>query len=492
MPDASAPAELIEMGAAKLAEEMHAGRVSAEEVMRAHLDRIAAVNGAVNAVVTLRDPDDCLAEARAADAARRRGEDAGPLAGLPIALKDLAPTKGLRTTMGSPLFADWIPREDGFLAERIKGAGAIVIGKTNTPEFGLGSHTFNEVFGATKNPWNPALTAGGSSGGGSVAAAMRMLPVADGSDMMGSLRNPAGWANIFGFRPTWGRVPNVDSTDLYAHQLSTNGPMGRSVADMALLLDALAGWDDRAPLGIAETPAFLAGLEGAEGSAKGLRIGWMGDWNGRWPMEPGILETCERALKVFEDLGAEVVPLVPDHDFEAIWEGWTTLRSWMMAGKYAADHADPERRARLKPEVIWEVERGLAMSALEVHRAVEKRADWHRTLERVFGGVDLLAAPSAQTWPFPVDWRYPEEIAGRAMDTYHRWMEVMLPASFSGRPAVSVPAGFSGPEARAEGLPIGLQLIGRVRADREVLRAAAAFEAAADWARRTPPEPGAG
>ena len=318
------------------------------------------------------------------------------------------------------------------------------------------------------------------------------LPFADGSDMMGSLRNPAGWANIFGFRPTWGRVPNVDSTDLYAHQLSTNGPMGRSVADMELLLDDLAGWDDRAPLGIAETPAFLAGLEGAEGSAKGLRIGWMGDWNGRWPMEPGILETCGRALKVFEDLGAEVVPLVPDHDFEAIWEGWTTLRSWMMAGKYAADHADPERRARLKPEVIWEVERGLAMSALEVHRAVEKRADWHRTLERVFGGVDLLAAPSAQTWPFPVDWRYPEEIAGRAMDTYHRWMEVMLPASFSGRPAVSVPAGFSGPEARAEGLPIGLQLIGRVRADREVLRAAAAFEAAADWARRTPPEPGAG
>src|SRR6056297_3181525 len=287
MPDASAPAELIEMGAAKLAEEMRAGR-------------IAAVNGAVNAVVTLRDPDDYLGEARAADAARRRGEDAGPLAGLPIALKDLAPTKGLRTTMGSPLFADWIPREDGFLAERIKGAGAIVIGKTNTPEFGLGSHTFNEVFGATKNPWNPALTAGGSSGGGSVAAAMRMLPVADGSDMMGSLRNPAGWANIFGFRPTWGRVPNVDSTDLYAHQLSTNGPMGRSVADMALLLDALAGWDDRAPLGIAETPAFLAGLEGAEGSAKGLRIGWMGDWNGRWPMEPGILATCEAALKVYE------------------------------------------------------------------------------------------------------------------------------------------------------------------------------------------------
>ena len=491
MPDASAPADLIEMGAAALADRLAAGEVTAEAATAAHLERIAAVNAPVNAIVTLRDPEDCLAEARAADAARARGEALGPLAGLPIAVKDLAPTAGLRTTLGSPLFAEWVPEADGALAAKLKAAGAIVIGKTNTPEFGLGSHTFNEVFGATRNPWNPALTAGGSSGGGSVAAAMRMLPMADGSDMMGSLRNPAGWANIFGFRPSWGRVPNADAADLYAHQLSTNGPMGRRVADVALLLDALAGYDARAPLSLGEPTGFRAALAGAEGAARGLRIGWMGDWNGRWPMEPGILATCERALAVFEALGAEVVPLVPDHDFDAIWESWTTLRSWFVAAKHGPDLDDPARRDRIKPEAVWEIERGRALSAMDVHRAVVMRADWHRTLERVSAEADLLAAPSAQTWPFPVEWRYPEEIAGRAMDTYHRWMEVMLPASLSGRPAISAPAGFSGAEARAPGLPIGLQLIGRGRADAEVLRAAAAFEAAADWVHRTPPEPAA-
>lgn len=490
MPDAGAPADLIDAGAARLADMLATGETSAAEIMQAHLDRIEAVNGAVNAIVTRRDPDACLAEARADDAARARGEPLGPLAGLPLAMKDLAPTAGIRTTFGSPNYADNVPAQDGFLAARLRAAGAILVGKTNTPEFGLGSHTFNEVFGATLNPWNPATTPGGSSGGASVALAMRMLPMADGSDMMGSLRNPAGWCNVMGFRPSWGRVPNADSADLYAHQLSTDGPMARSAADMALMLDALAGFDPRAPLSLAtEGASFRAGLAGAEGAAKGLRIGWLGDWNGRWPTEPGILATCETALKALESLGATVVPLVPDHPFDAIWDSWTTLRSWAVAGKWAPDHADPAKRAAMKPEAIWEVERGLALSAMDIHRAVVLRADWHRALLGAFAEVDLLAAPSAQTWPFPVEWRYPEEIAGTPMDTYHRWMEAMLPASLTGLPAVSVPAGFSGPEARAEGLPIGLQLIGPGRADLAVLRAAAAFETAAPWTLRRPPEP---
>lgn len=265
--------------------------------------------------------------------------------------------------------------------------------------------------------------------------------------------------------------------------------MGRSAADMALLLDALAGHHPGAPLSLGEAPAFAAGLAGAEGAAKGLRIGWIGDWNGTYAMEPGILATCERALAAFAALGAEVTPLTPEHPPEAIWDSWTTLRSWAVAGKYADDYADPARRAALKPDAVWEVERGLAFSALDLHRAVVARADWHRALLGLFARFDLLALPSAQTWPFPLDRMWPAEIAGRSMDTYHRWMEVVLPASLSGCPAASVPAGFSGPEARAEGLPIGLQLIGPPRGDLAVLRAVAAFETAADWVRRAPPEP---
>ena len=486
---------LVEAGAARLAALMAAGETSAEEVMRAHLARIAAVNGPGNAVVSLRDPDDLLAEARAADAARARGGAAGPLHGLPVAVKDLAATKGLRTTLGSPIYADWIPDKDGIVAARQRAAGAILIGKTNVPEFGLGSHTMNPVFGTTANPWNPSRSAGGSSGGAAVGLALRMLPVADGSDMMGSLRNPAGWCNVMGFRPSWGRVPNADSADLFAHQLATDGPMGRSAADMALLLDALAGPDPAAPLSLSDAPAFAAGLDHPEPGiwARGLRVAWLGDWGGAYAMEPGILETCEAALGALRALGAEIETPPPPHPAEAIWDAWTTLRSWGVAGKYAADYENPNRRAQMKPEAVWEVERALGFSALDIHRAVVARADWHRALMRLFGQVDLIALPSAQTWPFPIDDRWPAKIAGREMDTYHRWMEVVLPASLEGAPAVSVPAGFSGATAAAagipEGLPIGLQLIGPPRADLAVLRAAAAYETAAPWTRAAPPDP---
>ena len=491
MPDAPAHDPILEAGGARLAEMMARGEVSAVEVMEAHLDRIEAVNDKLIAVVSQRPREALMAEAREADAARIAGRAAGPLHGLPIAVKDLVATKGLRTTMGSPLFADQVPEADGLVAKRLREAGAILVGKTNVPEFGLGSHTMNEVFGTTANPWNPARSAGGSSGGAAVALATRMLPIADGSDMMGSLRNPAGWNNVMGFRPTWGRVPNSDSLDLYAHQLATEGPMGRSVADVALLLDALAGFDPAAPLSLGETPGFLAGVTAAEPRAwaRDLRIGWIGDWNGTYAMDPGVLAVCEKALAVFEGLGAHVEPLTPEHAPEAIWDSWCTLRSWAMAGRYAEEHANPNRRTQMKPEAVWEVERGLALSALDIHRAVVARADWHRALQRLFARFDLLALPSAQVWPFPIGERWPAEIAGRKMDTYHRWMEVVLPASLEGAPAICVPAGFSGPEAGVEGLPMGLQLIGPRRADLAVLRAAAAFETAAPWVRLAPPDP---
>ncbi|MGM0586700.1 MAG: amidase, partial [Pseudomonadota bacterium] len=387
----------------------------------------------------------------------------------------------------------WVPEADAPMVARLRAAGAIVIGKTNTPEFGLGSQTFNDVFGATRNPWNPARTPGGSSGGAAVALAARMLPMADGSDMMGSLRNPAGWCNVIGFRPSWGRVPNAsDAGDLYYHQLSTDGPMGRSVADIALLLDVQGGFDPAAPLSHGKpgvvSPALAA--EDPRPWAKGLRIGWLGDWDGRWPMEAGVLDTTRAALGALERLGATVEPVVPDFPWERIWNAWTTLRSWTIAAKFGADHADPARRERLKPEAVWEIERGLALPAMDIHEAGLARADWHRALERVFDDFDLLAMPSAQVWPFPVEDRWPETVAGRSMDTYHRWMEVMLPGSLSGRPTIALPAGLGAPGGPGAGLPIGVQLMGRTRGDLEVLKAAAAYEAEADWIRARPPEPG--
>ncbi len=320
-----------------------------------------------------------------------------------------------------------------------------------------------------------------------MALACRMLPLADGSDMMGSLRNPAGWNNVMGFRPSWGLVSNAGSPDLYLHQLSTNGPMGRSTRDMALLLDVQAGFDPAAPLSH-DGPGFLAGLEGVdEGAAKGLRIGWIGNWGGAWPMDDGILATCENALNVMESLGSSVETLTPDFPRDRLWQSWIDLRSWAVAGKQAPLYEDEAKRAKMKPELVWEIERGLALSALDVHRAGIARADWHRTLEALFQRFDLLAVPSAQVWPFRVEQRWPQEIAGVKMDTYHRWMECVIPASLSGRPAVCVPAGFG-----SAGLPIGLTLIGRTRGDLDVLKAAAAFETAADWVRAAPPVRAAG
>ncbi|MEM6439220.1 MAG: amidase, partial [Pseudomonadota bacterium] len=481
---------------AKLGRAMQAGEVSAAEAMQAHLDRIAAVNPAVNALVSLRDPDEVMAEARAAGHAPARGEapegSAGLLFGQPAAPKDLSMTKGLRSTQGSPIFKDHVPEADDLLAGRMRAAGTIFVGKANTPEFGLGSHTFNEVFGATLNPWDMGRTAGGSSGGGSVAAAMRMLPVADGSDMMGSLRNPAGWANIMGMRPSWGRIPNSDAPDVYTSQLAVMGPMGRSAADLALLLDALAGFDPAAPLSLEDAPSFFDALEAEPdpaSHAKGLRIGWLGDLDGRCAMDPGILETCEAALKAFEGLGAAVEPARMDLDPDVAWESWTRLRHAVMAAKHREAYEDAGKRALLKPEVVWEIESGLKLSALDVHAAWVQRTRQHLALEALFARYDLLAVPSAQVWPFPVEQRFPEEIAGRTMDTYHRWMEIMIPASLSGRPAISVPAGFCPEGGPAPGTPIGVQLIGPLRDDLGVLRAAAAFETAADWVRQAPPEP---
>jgi len=466
--------ELWEQTASDLSRLISARRVAPSEVMAAHLARAAAVNGAVNALVSLRDPDALMAEARAADDAEPRGW----LHGLPMAVKDLCATAGLRTTWGSPLFADFVPAKDDLLAARMRAAGAIFTAKTNTPEWGHGSHSFNPVFGVTRNPYDLTRTAGGSSGGAAAALAARLVPVADGSDMMGSLRNPAAFCNVYGFRPSWGLVPADAEGDTYLATLATEGPMGRSIEDIARLLAVQAGENPEVPFG-RPVEDYVAGLDR---DVKGLRIGWLADWGGAYAMEPGILAQCEAALRQFEEMGAVVEPLPPPFPAEKLWQSWVTLRAMLNAGGFRALWADPAKRDRLKPETQWEIWQGMGLSAAEVYEASVIRSRWHAHAARLFTRYDLIALPTAQVWPFPADWRWPEEIAGRKMDTYHRWMEVVIPVSLIGLPALSVPVGFG-----AAGLPMGMQLAGPVGADARVLAAGQAWHRATDWPARRPP-----
>ncbi|MFZ1663530.1 MAG: amidase, partial [Paracoccaceae bacterium] len=411
--------DLTEQSAVELAAGIRAKSLTAVGIMEAFLDRIDRVNGQVNAIISLRDRSALLDEARQAD----RVEPTGPLHGLPLAVKDLAATKGLRTTWGSPLFADFVPGKDDLIVDRMRSAGAIFIGKTNTPEWGHGSHSFNPVHGVTRNPYDLGKSAGGSSGGAAAALAAHMLPVADGSDMMGSLRNPAAFCNIYGFRPTWGLVPADAEGDTFLHTLATEGPMGRTVGDVALLLGVLAGPNPQVPFGRASED-FVSRLEA---SVRGKRIGWLGDWGGAYGCEPGIVDLCRKALTVYEDMGAVVEEVRPPYPAEKLWSSWITLRAMLNANGMKALYADPVKRAQLKPETVWEIERGQGLGAAEVYEASVIRSRWYAHAARLFETYDALAMPAAQVWPFPAEWRWPEKINGRMMDTYHRWMEVVVP-----------------------------------------------------------------
>ncbi|WP_377187069.1 amidase [Ruegeria meonggei] len=462
--------DLSQTTASDLLNAMSDGRLSAVELMQMTLDRIDAVNGALNAVVALRDRDALMAEARALDA----GPKVGPLHGLPIAVKDLVNVAGIVTSQGSPIFQDNVPQQDDLIAQRMRAAGAILIGKTNTPEFGLGSHTFNPVYGTTCNPYNPKRTCGGSSGGAAVALATGMVALADGSDMMGSLRNPAAWNNVYGFRPSWGRVPSEPDGDGYLHQLSTLGPMARSPEDLGLLLDVMSGPDPRHPHGVPYAP--VTPVQPAE--MRGLRIGWLDDWGGAFPFEDGIRDLCRDALSVFTELGAEVDHLAPPFEAERMWDSWVTLRSWSIAANLVPLS---EHRSALKDTAQWELDRGLALTAMQVHRASVERSQWFRRAVEVFEEYDALILPSAQVWPFEIETPYPTEIAGKRMDTYHRWMQVVVPASLIGLPSLSVPVGFG-----AYGLPMGMQVIGPRGADARILSIGAAYHASTRWPQKRP------
>ena len=383
---------ITDLDAHALSHAIHAKTVSCREVMQATLARIAEVNPGVNAIVSLQDGDDLLRQADARDAQLERGESMGWLHGMPQAIKDAAETKGIPSTLGSPLLADHIPQHDALMVERMKVAGCIVIGKTNTPEFGLGSHTFNAVFGITRNAFDRTKSAGGSSGGAAVALATHMLAVADGSDFMGSLRNPAAWNNVVGFRPSQGRVPRWPSADVWVALLSTEGPMGRNVRDVAALLDIQAGWDPRVPLSIATKEAYARDLDAFD--ARGVRVGWLGDLGGYLAMEAGIVEICERGLTRVAALGGTVESTPLGFAPERVWDAWLVWRRWSVAVRIAPHLKDPANRVRIKPEALGDYDEGQHLTGMQTVQACNERTAFHSHLLKLFERFDVLALPT--------------------------------------------------------------------------------------------------
>jgi amidase len=469
------------LSASELSKALHSKTYSCVEVMKAFLGRIAQVNLTYNAIISLRDESELLAEALAHDDLLAAGKSKGWLHGIPQAIKDLSPTAGIPTIMGSPLMQANVPTADALMVQRMRAAGAIIIGKTNVPEFGLGSHTFNSVFGATKNAFDATKSAGGSSGGAAVALATYMLPVADGSDFMGSLRNPAGWNNIFGMRPSQDRVPMWPAGDVWTAQLATEGPMARTVEDLARLLDVQSGFDARTPLAISAPFDLTHALSPMrEVEVKNTRILWLGDLCGYLPMEDGIAAICEHGLQALSDKGCKVDALESQDQlgFEPnrVWDAWLVWRKLLVASRLAPLLALPHARERMKPEALYEIDAANGLTASAFMAASTVRSNFYAALCKLLERFDAIALPSAQIWPFDASMRYPTEIVTAKgavqMDTYHRWMESSIYATFAGLPAISVPAGFG-----KAGLPMGLQLIGKPQEDAELLRLAALFEA---------------
>jgi amidase len=453
-----------------------ARKVSPLEVMQAVLARVDAVNPRLNAIVTLAR-ESALKEAKAATAAlRKTGRKLGPLHGVPVTIKDLTHTKGIRTTWGSKVFEHYVPTEDSLIVERLKAAGAIVLGKTNTPEFGAGGNTFNAVFGATRNPWNPALTCGGSSGGAGVALATGMGPIAQGSDTGGSLRTPAAFCGVVGFRTSPGLVPYYPKL-LGWDSIGVTGPMARTVADTALMLSAIAGPDDRSPISYhVDTAAFPRAVKSP--SIKGWRVAWTPDLNGLIPVDREVAQVAEAATRVFRSLGAKVESACCD--FSEVNDIVLGTRGLAMV----ANHADklPKWKDQMQKGLVWNIEQGLKLSPEEIGRAEALRtALWHRV--RAFMETrELLILPTVAVPPFPVEQPYPTQINGKPLDNYTQWFFLTYGITLTALPVISVPCGFT-----KSGLPVGLQIVGRRRQEAMVLRAAAAFEAAAPWADKIPP-----
>lgn len=460
--------------AVELARRIRASELSVTEVMEAHLERIERLNSRVNAIVTFL-PERALEEARAIDKRLARGEEAGPLCGLPVAHKDLTLTQGIRTTFGSRVFEDFVPEEDDPIVERLKNAGAITVGKTNTPELGAGSQTYNEVFGETLNPYDTGKTCGGSSGGAAVALACGMISIADGSDMGGSLRNPASFCNVVGFRPSPGMIPSVSDTDAWAN-LSVDGPMARTVSDCAMMLDAISGPDARSPIS-GQDYDFSGTLER---DFSGTRIAWSRDLDGL-PVDPRVTETIDAQRHVFEDLGCAVEDAEPD--FTDADEVFQTLRAWQFEAKHGA--LLDEHREYVKDTIVWNIEQGRKLTVPDIDEAQRMRTALYHRIREFMRDHEFLVLPVSQVPPFDVKKRWVEEIEGVKMKTYIDWMKSCYFITLTGLPAISVPCGFT-----EEGLPVGVQIVGRWHDDSGVLRLAHAFEQATGFWKTRPPVSG--
>jgi amidase len=468
----SASSPLCFTSAVEMAQLIRTKKLSAREALAAHLQQIDRVNPKVNAIVTL--VTEMAAEAAAkADEMQARGEKLGPLHGLPVAYKDLLDTRGIRTTYGSSIFKNHVPTEDNLLVERMRRAGAITLGKTNTPEFGAGSQTFNSVFGATRNPYDLTKTCGGSSGGAAVALACGMVPVASGSDTGGSLRNPAAFCNVVGFRPSAGRVPNP-KVGMGWSTLSTNGCLGRSTADLALSLSTIAGPDPNTPLSINEPGELFA--RPLDRSFKGVRVAWFKDLGGV-PFDPRVLAVVNAHRATFESLGCIVEQAEPD--FSPAEISFRVLRAWASATNYGAmlqQHPDA-----FKDTLKGEIQTGLKFTGQDIARAEIAHTLMWRRFQAFLEKYEYFILPTTQLPPFDVNTPYPTEIAGVHFDDYIDWMKSCWYISATGNPATSVPAGFT-----AEGLPVGLQIVGRDRLDFSVLQLAYAFEQATGFGKKRP------
>ncbi len=465
--------EICFMHAVDILEAVRKKKLSARELMQAHLQQINRVNPRVNAIVTLVPEDQLMAQAAAADEALANGKWLGPLHGLPIGVKDLHETNGIRTTFGSPLHKNYVPDFDCRVVQREKNAGAIVIGKTNVPEFGLGSQTFNPVFGPTRNPYDVTKTCGGSTGGGSVAVACGMVPLADGSDMGGSLRNPPNFCNVVGMRPSPGRVPDVPAR-LGWFTLPVPGPVARNVTDCAYFLSVLAGFDQHSPISIDQPGTQFAQPLGNR-SFKGARVAIFRDLGLPW--DPEVKSTVQAQRKVFESLGCTVMDAEPDfsdaNECFLAWRHWSVELSF---GDLLATHGD-----QLNEYIHWHVEEGRKLSGPYLSRVEAKRTALYQRLCGFKGEYDFFILPVNQVLPFDVDTHYPTEIAGVKMENYIAWMKSAYYISAAGNPAISVPCGFS-----ASGLPIGIQIVGRHHDEWGVLQLAYAFEQATNVGRSRP------
>jgi len=472
------PADLTAMSATRLSLAIKQRDVSCVEVMQAYLARIHRYNPVYNAIVSMVEDDLLIAQARDADQALAKGEYRGWMHGMPHAIKDSKDVKGMPTSGGSPIFAGTVAQADDFDVARIRRQGPIFIGKTNLPEFGMGSQSYNPVFGVTGCAYDPALTAGGSSGGAACGLATHMLPVADGGDLMGSLRNPGAFNNVIGFRPTQGRVPDGPDGDLFYQQMGVSGPMGRNTEDTYRLLHSMAGNHPGRPLSLRDDLPDADQLTTA--NLQGLKIGWLGDYEGYLPMEPGVIDVCESSLSTLGDNGVVVESCMPQYDMGRLWQTWLTLRHWTRHGMRDL-YDDPETRRLLKPEAVWEIEGSFNTTAAEIYAAGIARADWFRALRSLFDQYDFLLLPTAQVFPFSKDIHWPKEIDGKSMDTYHRWMEVVIGGSLAGLPVVNVPAGFD-----PQGRPMGMQVLAPFGDDRRALEFALAYEKVTGHLERRP------